>query len=198
MNLKPQKDALRAEVLARRSALSPTDRAERSARITAALLDWEGLVEAETVLLFASFGSEVETHDLRARLLDRGHCVLLPRVQRETRTLDLYEVMGEPDELVAGTWGILEPCPGRCRLVSPRDVDFVLVPGVAFDLEGHRMGYGGGFYDDLLARLAPRLPRESVVAVAFELQILESVPARAKDIPVPFIITEQRVIRANL
>lgn len=197
VNLKPQKDALRADVLARRKALSPSERAERSRRITAALLAWEAAAEAEVLLLFANFGTEVETHELRHVLLDRGQTVLLPRVHRETRTLDLYEVTGAPGELVAGTWGIMEPAPSVCRLVSPRDVEFVLVPGVAFDLQGRRMGYGGGFYDDLLGRLRPRLAPERVVAVAFELQIVPEVPARAKDIPVPYIQTEERLIRAT-
>lgn len=196
-NLRPIKDALRREILARRDALSPQERREKSAAIAARLLELTALIEAECVLAFCSFRSEVETQALIATLLSQGKDVVLPKVNRQTRTLDLYTVCHLERDTAPGPWNIKEPLPACCELVSPRDLQFVLIPGVAFDLQGRRLGYGGGYYDDLLARLRPRLAPEQLVAAAFELQIVPEVPARAKDIPVPFIVTEDRLIEAK-
>lgn len=196
-NLRPIKDALRREITAIRDALSPADRAARSAAIAARLLDLPQLIEAECVMLYSSFRSEVETPNLIATLLSQGKSVVLPKVNRQTRTLDLYAIADLEADTAPGPWSIKEPVPARTELVSPRDLDFLIVPGVAFDEQGHRCGYGGGYYDDLLARLRHRLEPEQVVAVAFELQVVPQVPARAKDIPVPYIATETRLIHCG-
>ncbi|MEN6546123.1 MAG: 5-formyltetrahydrofolate cyclo-ligase [Armatimonadia bacterium] len=196
-NLRPIKDALRREITTLRDALSPADRAAKSAAIAARLLDLPDLIEAECVMLYSSFRSEVETPNLIATLLAQGKSVVLPKVNRQTRTLDLYAIMDLEADTAPGPWCIKEPVPARTEPVSPRDLDFVIVPGVAFDGQGHRCGYGGGYYDDLLARLRPRLEPEQVVAAAFELQIVPQVPWRPKDIPVPYIATETRLIRAH-
>jgi 5-formyltetrahydrofolate cyclo-ligase len=196
-NLRPLKNALRCEVLDRRNALSAREIETRSRLITDHLLCLPTLPDAECVLAFASFGSEIQTMPLIEALLQAGKRVLLPKVNRATRTLDLYSVECCQTDLAPGTWDIPEPIETRCKLHSPRDVDFIVVPGVAFDLQGRRLGYGGGFYDDLLAREQHRLTLGQIVALAFELQIVPEVPAREKDIPVPYIMTEERLIRAE-
>lgn len=196
-NLRPIKNALRREILDRRNALSPADLSHRSRLITDRLLGLPTVPDAECVLAFASFGSEVCTVPLIESLLQAGKRVLLPKVNRVTRTLDLYSIECCETDLEPGIWDIPEPVECRCTLCSPRDVDFIVVPGVSFDEHGHRLGYGGGFYDDLLAREQHRLSRGQIVAIAFELQIVPEVPAREKDIPVPYIMTEQRLIRAR-
>lgn len=196
INLRPQKTALRREVLARRDALSGSEIDRRSRAIVDHLLCLPTIPDAECVLAYAAFGSEVRTALLIEALLQTGKRVLLPRVNRVTRTLDLYAIECCRTDLEPGVWGIQEPITCRCKLCSPREVDFIVVPGVAFDPQGHRLGYGGGFYDDLLAREQPRLTRGQIVAVAFELQVVAEVPARDKDISVPYIMTEERLIKA--
>jgi 5-formyltetrahydrofolate cyclo-ligase len=197
INLRPIKNALRREVLCRRDALTPDEIAARSRLIADRLLCLPTLPDAECVLAYASFGSEVYTGDFIEALLQAGKRVLLPKVNRATRTLDLFSVECCATDLAPGIWNIMEPLADRCTLCSPREVDFILVPGVAFDESGRRCGYGGGFYDDLLARLQHRLTPGQIVAAAFELQIAPEVPAREKDIRVPYIMTEQRLICAN-
>ncbi|MCE5239967.1 5-formyltetrahydrofolate cyclo-ligase [bacterium] len=196
MNLKPEKDVLRREVLARRDALTPDERAALSRPINESLLALPAVQAASCVLAYACFRTEVMTHDFIAQV-SQGRRLLLPKVNYTTRALDLYEINDRDVDTLPGVWKISEPVPERCRLASPREVEFALVPGVAFDLHGHRLGYGGGFYDDLLARLTPRLAPEQVVAAAFELQIVPEVPTRGKDISVPYVITEKRLIRAQ-
>lgn len=195
INLRPIKNALRREVLARRDALPVEEVAALSRRITDRLLSLPTMPEAEAVLVYASFRSEVRTQPLIEALLQAGKQVLLPKVNRVTRTLDLYAVECWETDLAPGIWNIPEPREDRCVLCSPRDLDFIVVPGVAFDDSGHRLGYGGGYYDDLLARSQHRLSPGQIVATAFELQLVGEVPAREKDIPVPYIATEQRLIR---
>ena len=197
MSMKAAKAALRKEVLARRDALSHEQRAALSRPINEALLTLPAVRESRCLLVYACFRSEVMTHDLIAELSRQGKCLLLPKVDGGTRRLDLYEIADRDADTAPGVWQISEPVPARCRLASPDEVDFALVPGVAFDAQGHRLGYGGGFYDGLLAQLTPRLAPECIVAAAFELQIVPEVPAAPKDIPVPRIITEARLMRAQ-
>ena len=144
---------------------------------------------ARTVLAYAGFGGELQTEDFLRRTLDLRKTLLLPRVNRETKSLDIYEVKDLERDLESGTWGIREPNPGICSPADIRAVDFVLVPGVAFDSRGGRLGYGAGFYDRLLAN---RPSQAWLVAGAFEIQMIEHVPMQERDVPVDVIVTEQR------
>ena len=112
---------------------------------------------------------------------------MLPRV-RPDHTLDHHAVRG-PDELTPGPFGIAEPRPS-CPTVAPAALDVILVPGVAFDRAGGRLGYGGGFYDRFLAACTgPRL------GLAFALQLVACVPREAHDLPLAVLVTEAEVIR---
>jgi 5-formyltetrahydrofolate cyclo-ligase len=136
-------------------------------------------------MLFASFQSEVETHHMIRRALAEGKRVILPKVRG--RDLELIEIENFDRDVSPGSWGIPEPDRGKC--VDLRDVGVIVVPGAVFDERGNRVGYGGGFYDKLLAAY-----RGMTVALAFELQILPEVPAESHDVRVRKIVTEKRVI----
>ena len=184
--LKRAKRAVRAEVLARRDALDPVERAETGERIVTRLLDLPELRAARAVLAFWSFGSEVPMDPLIARLVEAGVTVALPRIvdgHLEPRTW-------RPGEPVAEThFGAHEPEAGR--VLDPPELDVVATPGVAFDRAGGRVGYGGGFYDRFLP-LTPALR----VAVAFGVQLVDApVPAAPFDLPVDAIVTEDETIR---
>jgi len=186
--LKQRKRALRRAVIERRDALDPADRAARSERIAERVLGLPELGGADTVMGFWSFGSEVETAPLLERLHAAGTRVVLPRVEGDHVVAVVY---GRGDEVVAASFGAMEPT--GAEVVEPVDIDVVIVPGVAFDRSGHRVGYGGGFYDRFLPRTRPGVPG---VAVAFADQIVdEPVPRGAFDLPVDAIVTEDEVIR---
>jgi len=122
--------------------------------------------------------------------LAAGKTVVVPRVNTLARMLELYAVADLDRDVVPGHLGIPEPRPERPQV--PRDaIEFVLVPGVAFDLAGRRLGYGGGYYDRLLPLLSPRAAR---VAGAFEIQLVDRVPAASHDVAVDAIITESRSV----
>lgn len=195
--MKEAKRALRREALARRDALTAEEVAAASERITARAWGLTALQEAEIVLLFASIRSEVRTEALIRQCLANGQDVALPKVRSEERRLDLYLVTDLDRDLKPGVWNIPEPDPDRCEEVMPRDLDFVFTPGLAFDLHGNRLGYGGGFYDKLLAQVRRDLWPEAVAALAFEVQLVPDIPHKPKDIPVPQIVTEARLILAQ-
>ena len=183
------KAALRREILTRRDALHPSARA----RLSAAALQWTQALDAfrraRTILGYAPFGSEVDTRPFLPALAS-GRTLVLPRVDREARRLVLHEVRNLDTELRPGTWGIPEPDPARCRLVAPAGIDFVLVPGLVFDLDGGRIGYGAGYYDRLLGPWPAPMP--PLVAAAFELQVVPAVPVLATDRRVDLVVTESR------
>lgn len=182
---------LRARVLAARDALDGQFRADAAAAILSTLLQLEELTRAGSVLAYSSFGTELDTHGFLDRVIESGRHLVLPRVDRAERRLRLYAVADLDRDLASGTWGIREPDPDRCREVTLTDVDFVLVPGVAFDTRGGRLGYGGGFYDRLLATAEPSLPR---VAAAFAVQVVDAVPVEDHDRTMTTLVTERGAI----
>ena len=147
--------------------------------------------QARVVLGYASFGSELDTHPFLRAVLAGGRDLVLPRIDRAARRLALHRVEGLESDLRAGIWGILEPDPARCRPVTPAQIDFVLVPGLAFDPDGGRVGYGAGYYDRLLGEWPEPVP--PLVAAAFDFQVVPAVPVSATDHRVDVVVTESRI-----
>ncbi len=186
------KKALRKEIFALRDSLSSAEIMARSKGIAAQLARLpfyrkEGL----TIMFFLSFRSEVETRRMVEDNLARGNRVLVPRTESEERKLIPSQLLNPEKDLVPGFYGIPEPGPGALRPVDPLEIDLLIVPGVAFDLQGNRLGYGGGYYDRFFERLRPDVP---LVALAFELQIVSRVPVDPWDRPMDWIVTEKRAI----
>jgi 5-formyltetrahydrofolate cyclo-ligase len=188
--LRAAKLALRQRVLAARDALPAAVRTAASAAIVGRFLARADFTCARAVLLTLPFGSEWDTLALVRAALAAGKAVAVPRVDKATRMLGLHAIRDPERDVVAGYRDIPEPRPG-CPPISRDAIDFVLVPGVAFDRDGRRLGYGGGYYDRLLPLLSPRAPR---VAGAFELQLVASVPAGAHDVAIDAIVTESRAL----
>jgi len=184
--LRSAKKALRAGVIARRDALDAETRRRDSQAITAKLLGLPAYRAAGVVCAYASFGSEFDTADFCSGVIAAGKRLLLPRINRAARVLELREVENLGSDLVAGVWGIREPAE-RCPIAPLTSVEFLLVPGVAFTATGARLGYGGGFYDRLLSGLNAQTPR---VGAAFALQVVDTIPTGPNDQRVHLIVTE--------
>ena len=180
------KAALRRQLIAARDALPPATRLELSARITPQLLALDAYRQANCVLAYMSFGSEFDTAALVTNALASGRQLCLPRVDRNTRRLELHYVENPDRDVQTGTWGIREPR-AACPPADLARIDFVLLPGVAFTPQCDRLGYGGGFYDRLIPRFASRPP---LVAASFALQIRDAIPLDANDQRVDVVITE--------
>jgi 5-formyltetrahydrofolate cyclo-ligase len=165
--------------------MAAEERAVASAAIAARLsrLVEDRLAAGAVVALYASKGSEVATQEVDGLARARGLRVVYPRVARDHKQLELGEVAVA--QLVPARYGLLEPAAGA-PLVAVEDVAAFVIPGIAFDRAGGRIGWGRGHYDATLAR-APGALR---VALAFECQIVDAVPREPHDIAVHFIITE--------
>jgi 5-formyltetrahydrofolate cyclo-ligase len=191
--LRERKRALRERVLRARDALSTDFRAEAAAAIAKTLAARPDYAAARVLLLTLPYESEWDTRLLLSLALDRGKTVAVPRVNLERRMLDIHVVRDLARDIAPGYHGIPEP-KAECPPMELASIDWVLVPGVAFDPRGHRVGYGGGYYD----RLLPAMPASAArIAGAFELQIVEEVPTAPHDFALDAIVTEARVIVAG-
>lgn len=192
MTIQAMKRALRQRIIAGRSALSQDECTRLSGEITARLLCLDSYSEAHTVLGYMNFGAEFESASWARQVLDDGKVLLLPKVNTVTHELDLYRVTNVDTQLAPGAYGIREPLPQSCAAVKLEEVDFILLPGVAFGRDGSRLGYGGGFYDKLLARLNHR---PTLVAAAFTMQLAEDIPQEATDQKIDCLVTEKEIIQ---
>lgn len=182
------KQALRRRLLAaRRSAAGQSAASAAVSRRLAALPD---LVAAGTVAGYAAQATELSVDPALEALLAAGVTVCLPWV--DGPLLGLGAITGL-DELVPGWRGVREPAVPR-RPVRPHAVDAIITPGVGFDLHGNRLGYGGGHFDRLLARLRRGVP---VIGVAFDEQVVERLPVAPHDRPVDLVVTPTRTLRAT-
>ncbi len=190
------KQTIRKSILALREQLPPDTRAAYSAAITERLLQLPEYQQAGTVLGYMNIGAEFASELWIQQVLADGKRLALPRVNHHTNQLDLYWVDDLENQLEPGLWGIREPMVERCeRLAALNEVEFALLPGVAFTRDGARLGYGGGYYDKLLANLTHQ---PALAAAAFALQIVEHIPQEATDVKVEWITTEHETIACSV
>src|SRR5574340_1424018 len=144
------KQVIRKSMLSRREQLPADIRSTYRAAIVERLLQLPEYRQAGAVLGYMNFGAEFASEPWVEQALAEGKRLALPKVNRHTNHLDLYWVEDPENQLAAGLWGIREPVVERCeRLAAPDEIEFVLLPGVAFTRDGARLGYGGGYYDKL-------------------------------------------------
>ena len=184
-----QKRALRQQMRARREALSPTERAAAAAAATERLLALPELARARVVSAYFPTRGEL---DVLAAVRLGGRRAVFPRVGKASPRLRFCAVAPET-RLVPGAYGILEPGP-EVPEVALEEIDVFLVPGLAFDACARRLGYGGGYYDEVAARLRAA-GRGFLVGVGFDFQIVEDCPAVDGDVALDCIVTDARVMR---
>ncbi|WP_134685648.1 5-formyltetrahydrofolate cyclo-ligase [Brevibacillus migulae] len=189
MGEKEAKQNLRREVLALRASLTPEQRAYRSVQAAERLLALSALSACQTIMVFHPFQDEIDTRIFLEEARKRGKELWLPRTEVAARKLTPYVYDGD-EHLIPGVYGIREPDPERSRLADISRLDAIVVPGVAFDRTGGRLGYGGGFYDRFLAQL-PRKPL--LIGYAFSIQVVEQVPLEEHDYSLDYLVTDETV-----
>lgn len=187
------KNAIRKEVLGKRDAIPEEVKKIKDSLIKEKLFSLPEFGSAGRILCYASFRSEVETAGIIRESLASGKRLILPKVDSRKRRLELYEVK-DVSELCRGYMGISEPSFTNERSISLEDIDLVIMPGVGFDLSGNRLGYGGGYYDILLADSRRETPK---IAIAYEEQIVHSIPSEEHDVKADIIVTDKRIIRVS-
>ncbi|GAC1470790.1 MAG: 5-formyltetrahydrofolate cyclo-ligase [Isosphaeraceae bacterium] len=192
LSFSARKQALRRTIIERVQALDPVHRAVEEAALLGRLAALPGLLEARTVLLHVSaFPEEFATRPLLEQTLGRGQILLCPRVDRPGRCLRLHRVEHLETDFIRGSLGIPEPRK-TCPTFDPALVDWVLVPGLAFDARCNRLGRGAGYYDRLLPTLRPDAPRWALI---LESQWVLDVPVEPHDVPLDGVASASRLVR---
>ncbi|XP_077329129.1 5-formyltetrahydrofolate cyclo-ligase [Lithobates pipiens] len=185
------KRALRAQLKQRISALSDPEKLRQSQAVTRKLLSHDRYRAAQRIAVFLNMPDEIQTGDILRDLFRQGKACFIPRYQRGSNHMDMVRLSSveEIQNLPVTTWNIRQPGEGECReeALSTGGLDLVLVPGLGFDKDGHRLGRGKGYYDTFLERYNQQLSsRPHTIALAFQEQICPSIPVTNSD----FVIDE--------
>jgi 5-formyltetrahydrofolate cyclo-ligase len=189
--IRDRKESIRRSIHAVRRGLSEVERLAYSRRIWERVVGLPGYQHAQVLLGYMAFDHEVLTDGLMQQAMASGKQLVLPLVLGDRRDMALYAIEDLRRDVAPGYCGILEPQPRHTAAVAPETLDLALIPGVAFDLRGARLGFGVGFYDRLLSRLAADIP---TVGLAFDFQVIPRLPSEPHDMWLKAIVTEQRLI----
>ena len=185
MKIASARERVRTETLRRREALTSQERARLSQRIVNSALRWIQCEGFDSVMLYLSMRSEVETTDLLEGVLNSGKRICAPVINTEQVRLTPRRIQNPNTELVRHRYGMLEP-KDACPIFPTEHLQLIVVPGIAFDRKGYRLGYGKGFYDRFLTKCPHAIP----IGLAYHVQIVEDTFPQAWDVPVQHIFTE--------
>lgn len=183
----------------RRESIDVEERRSKSSIISKKFRNLPEYWDVKKIMVYVSFGSEVETWGLIEDLLSDKKRVFVP-VMGNDCAISAVEIRAfEPEKMVKNKFGVLEPRGGVKKAVPPRELDMIIAPGLAFDEKGTRLGFGGGCYDKFLHSLLALPKKIPVVALAFDFQVLPAgkIPKEGHDKEVDAVITEMRVIRCK-
>jgi len=182
------KETLKSEILEKRKNLSKEEIKEKSSIIKKKLYSLAEFKKSKNILFYVSFNNEVDTIGIIKELLNgNSKKIIVPYVEKDNPILQLSELKNI-DELKEGSFGILEP--KKIRKFDAEKVDLVIVPGIAFDKNGHRVGYGYGYYDRFLKNL-----NVTKIGFAFDFQLVNKIPNGKHDVAMDVVITESRIIK---
>nr|QBM01084.1 hypothetical protein [uncultured archaeon] len=184
-NPQEQKEKIREEALEKRDSLKKEQVREYSEQIKKRLFVVDAFSKSRIVLFYASFGNEVRTHEMIAESL-LSKKILLPKMVQQEIVPSLILTM---ENLILNDRGILEPI--EALPVRLSNIDAVIVPGIAFDTQGHRLGFGKGYYDKFLKKV----PRAVKIGLAFDFQVVDGIPFEAHDIGMDYVVTPTQVFK---
>lgn len=186
-----KKEEIRRKILKKRLSLSPEDIRDKSKQVYLHLAETVEYRNSQNIMFYVATRSEVQTEEIIKTSIKMGKNIFVPIILPECTNLAPSKIFDFDTELEKGKKGILEPKKGYYRLFPPEDIDLIIIPGVAFDLKGNRIGRGFGYYDNFLRKVHSSA---KIVALAFEMQIVKKISNDKNDIPVHKIITENRII----
>ena len=194
MEIEKQKSSLRERILALRRAQSSRDIEKKSGDIRRKLFTFVPFCQAETILFYLAIKDEVQTEKMIEESLQKGKRVAAPLIDWQRKKILPSEIKDLTKDIEISVFKIPQPKNNLYSPFSPVNIDIVIVPGVVFDRKGNRLGFGGGFYDRFLGKLSNRT---KLVALAFELQLVDNVSSQSYDIAVDYLITEREIINCK-
>ena len=186
-----EKKIIREEILKKRSQLSKEEHKEKSRELIDKLTNSCYYNNAKTIMTFISFSDEVDTHEFIKQAIKDGKTVTVPVTFPKTKELK-PSIVKDFNELEPGYYNILTPKKEYIRYIEPKEIDLVIVPSVAYDREGYRVGYGGGYYDRFLAPL-----EVNTIGISFDMQLIDRAPRDQYDIAVEYICTEKEFFKCK-
>lgn len=202
MNISGSKTELRGQQISLRDSITSSLREEISGQVCRHAAEFLMLNRVESMMVYVPFRSELDTWPLIIWAWENGVGVIVPRSIKENRVMELYN-LHRPDELIKGAYGIFEPDPSHASKCPESVVPEVIwVPGLAFDLMGGRLGYGGGYYDRLRDRMLQTKTNEerkipSWIGLGYEAQLINRVPMECHDLRLDGLITENGYIKSG-
>lgn len=186
------KKEIRSTILKKRNSMNFSKVLEKSKRIKEQVFHMHEFKDAKTILFYISYDNEVYTHEMIKESLKIKKQVVVPKIDMDNHMI-LCSSLTQWDDLLIGAYNILEPRQECLNEVPPETIDLIVIPGIAFDEHGNRIGHGTGYYDRLLKKKnnAHRL------GLAFEVQIVENIPTESHDVKVEKIVTEERIITCS-
>lgn len=178
------KKELRRIILEKRDNINLSERIRYDKDIFNTLINSEVYNKSKCIFVFVSYKSEVNTHEIIKHSLAQGKRVCVPKVSSKSEGMYAVEIK-KFEDLKSGKYGILEPESFEYK-INEAEIDLALIPGVAFDKSGGRVGYGAAFYDRFLVKLKKDTPK---IALAYEMQIVDYVPMNEWDVKINEIIT---------
>lgn len=189
MNLQSKK-AIRKTILNQRDNIETDIKEKWDNEIFLKVINSEAYKNANVIFVFVSFKSEVDTHKIITYALKDSKTICVPKINVSEKEMEIFKIESL-GELKEGYYGILEP-QENCPSVNSDEIDLILMPGAAFDKQGGRIGYGGGFYDRFLKRMNKKVDK---IALAYDFQIIDKVPMEEFDIKINGIVTNNQYIK---
>jgi len=188
------KIAIRKMIVQKREELGGLEKEEKNIAIAQRLFGMDEFKKSKTIFCFLSTSFEVQTERIILESLRLGKQVLVPLLDPGGENLKASRIPSMDIDFVIGEYGVRQPAPKFRNIVPFSNIDFVVVPGLAFDSFGNRIGYGGGFYDKFFKKITGNVSR---VAVGYDFQLFNLVPHSDLDEPVHFLITETKALRCR-
>ncbi|WP_206459537.1 5-formyltetrahydrofolate cyclo-ligase [Anaerovorax sp. IOR16] len=185
-----EKSALRKQMLLKRKELKEDFIKKSERKILQLIKEFPFYLDAKTIMIYMDYRNEAPTNQIINDALQRNKNIILP-VTDDNFRITPYKLVGK-ESLITSSLGIIEPNSLICPVANPKEIDLILIPGVVFDYNGNRIGFGKGCYDSFLPNLRPDAVK---VGLSYEFQLSKNIPSEITDVPMDFILTEERIYK---
>ena len=185
------KNTLRKNMLNERKNMTIQDVSVFSNKIIDTIMGLPQFINCKNIMLYLSFNKEVNTYPLVNWCFDNHKTVIAPYCIQATREIVPFKITNLASDLTRSTFGVMEPKHDLLEKANIKDIDLIIVPGVVFDEHCNRIGFGAGYYDRFLPKKSKNAP---AIGIAYDYQVIDSIPTSEYDVPLDFIVTEKRIV----